>query len=251
MRRIIIATAAVACITALSSVVFAGSALALTVTGFNPNSGLPAKDNGQACPGVTVMITGSGFVNDGPASAVSVSFNGTPVQAGGLQIGSDSTLYVVVPGTATTGPITVTDAAGSVTTSAPFYVNPCPQVALSTAMATPSLAAGVGPSPSFLGKNAVKPTSGKVGQSVTLTGYSFYSVTGVSFGSVKAKFTITSPTTITATVPKGAKTAKIELTYVINNTVSMGGINPNPTVNGNKGNPAAITYSPSNFKVST
>jgi len=83
-----------------------------------------------------------------------------------------------------------------------------------------------------------------------LSGYDFYSVTGVSFGSVKAPFTIVSPTKITLTVPKGATSGKIKLTYVINSTVSEGGITPNPTVNGDAGNPAAVTYTPLSFKVS-
>jgi hypothetical protein len=234
----------------LVSLLSAGSAFALTVTSFSPNSGLPNKDNGQACPGNTIMITGSGFVNDGPASAVQVLFNGTPVQPGGLEIGSDQALYAVVPDGATTGPITVQDAAGSVTTSAIFYVNPCPQVALSTAEANPALAAGVASTPSFLGHHALSPASGAVGTAVTLTGYSFLSVTGVAFGSVKANFKVVSPTEITTTVPKGAITAPIKLTYVINNTVSMGGITPNPAVNGNVGNSAAVTYSRTKFRVS-
>jgi hypothetical protein len=193
------------------------------------------------------MITGSGFVNDGPASAVQVLFNGTPAY---VEIGSDSTLYAVVPGTATTGPITVSDAAGSITSTAPFYVNPCPQVSLSVAEANPSLAAGVASTPSFLGRHSVAPTSGKVGSKVTLSGYDFYSVTGVSFGSVKASYSIVSPTEISVTVPKGATSGKIKITYVINSTVSEAGINPNPTVNGDAGNPAAVTYTPLSFKVS-
>ena len=236
-------------ISALAGMLFTGSALALTVTGFNPNSGLPNKDNGQACPGVTVTISGSGFVNDGPSTSVKVLFNGTPVQSGGLQVGNDQTLFAVVPDGATTGPITVQDASGSVTTSTPFYVNPCPQVALSVAEANPTMATGVASTPSFLGRNALSPSSGKAGTTVTLTGYDFLSVTGVAFGTVKASFRIVSPTQITATVPKGATTAKVRLTYVINNTVSEAGINPNPSVNGNVGNPSATTYSPRKFRI--
>jgi len=229
------------------SLLAASSAFGLSFTGFSPNSGLPAKDSGEACPGNTIMITGSGFVNDGPASDVQVLFNGVPAY---VEIGSDSTLYAVVPGTATTGPITVSDAAGSITSTAPFYVNPCPQVSLSVAEADPSLAAGVASTPSFLGKHSVAPTSGKAGSTVTLSGYDFYSVTGVSFGSLKATYSIVSPTEITVTVPKGAKSGKIKLTYVINSTVSEGGINPNPAVNGDPGNPSAVTYTPVSFKVS-
>lgn len=252
MRRNMAAFLLVMCGSALTGLFFAGSAFGLSVTGFSPNSGLPNKDAGSACPGNVITISGSGFVTDGPASGVSVSFNGVNVATGGLQIGSDSTIYAIVPDGATTGPITVTTAKGS--TAAPggsFYVNPCPQVSLSVAQSDPSLAAGVASTPSFLGKHAVAPASGKVGTTVKLTGYSFLSVTGVSFGSVKAKFTVVSPTQITTTVPKGATSNKIQLTYVINNTVSMGGATPNPTTNGNIGNPAATTFSPSKFKVTS
>jgi len=249
MRGNLVAFVAAASATALVALLTAGAALGVSVTGFNPNSGLPNKDNGQACPGNTIMITGSGFVTDGPAASVSVKFNGTPVPPGGLQIGSDNTLYAVVPDGATTGPITVSTAAGSVTTSALFYVNPCPQVALNVAQGNPSAATGVGSTPSFLGKRAVWPRSGKVGTTVTLTGYSFLSVTGVAFGGVKASFKVVSPTTITAVVPKGAKSGPVRLTYVINNTVSMGGITPDPTKYGNPGNPSATTFSQTSFTV--
>ena len=229
-----------------------GSALGLSVTGFSPNSGLPNKDAGQACPGNTIMITGSGFATDGPASSLIVSFNGTNVQPGGLQVGSDSTIYVVVPDGATTGPITITDPKGSVIApGGSFYVNPCPQVALSVAETDPSLAMGVASTPSFLGSHAVSPASGKVGVAVTLTGYSFLSVTGVAFGGVKAPFKVVSPTQIKTIVPKGAKSGQIELTYVISNTYSLGGVTPNPTQVANIGNPAATTFSPSKFKVTS
>ena len=250
VRRNSAAFLLVVCAAALTGLLFAGSALGLNVTGFSPNSGLPNKDAGAACPGNVIMITGSGFATDGPASSVNVAFNGTNVQPGGLQIGSDTTIYAIVPDGATSGPITVTTAKGS--TTAPggsFYVNPCPQVSLSVAQANPSLASGIASTPSFLGRNAVSPAAGKVGSTVTLTGYSFLSVTGVSFGRVKAAFKIVSPTQITTTVPKGASTSKIVLTYAISSTVSMAGVAPDPSKNGNTGNPAATTFSPHTFKV--
>src|SRR5580704_15520249 len=115
MRRNLAAFLLVACAAALTGLLFAGSALGLSVTGFNPNSGLPNKDNGAACPGNVITITGSGFVSDGPASSVNVAFNGINVPPGGLQSGSDSTIYAIVPDGATSGPITVTTAKGSMT----------------------------------------------------------------------------------------------------------------------------------------
>ena len=63
---------------ALGSLIFVGSALAVTITTYTPLSGLPLTPaDGSYCPGGTITINGTGFANDGPTSSVSVSFNGT------------------------------------------------------------------------------------------------------------------------------------------------------------------------------
>jgi hypothetical protein len=223
---------------------FAASAAAVTITSFTPTSGLPNKDNGTACPGATVTISGSGFVSDGPTSSVQVLFNGKPAAPGSVQVGSDSVVYAVVPDGATDGPITVVTAKGSATSTTNFYVNPCPQVSLKSATSGTSVI-GIPSTPSIYG---LKPLSGKPGVKVTIKGTSFLAVTGVAFGGVKAKFTIDSPTQITATVPKGAKTGRIGLTYSIAGSYSEGGITPNPANKG-PGAPLAIQLSPRIFKV--
>jgi uncharacterized protein (TIGR03437 family) len=52
-----------------------------------------------------------------------------------------------------------------------------------------------------------------VGTQVTITGTSFTGATKVTFGGVKATmFSVDSNTQITATVPTGAKTGKIQVT---------------------------------------
>jgi len=57
------------------------------------------------------------------------------------------------------------------------------------------------------------PSSGTVGTSVTITGVSLTKTTKVTFGGVATKsFTVNSDTQITATVPSGAKTGKIQMT---------------------------------------
>jgi hypothetical protein len=56
------------------------------------------------------------------------------------------------------------------------------------------------------------PSSGPVGTPVTINGQSFTQTTGVTFGGVTAAFTVTSDTEITATVPTGAVTGRIDVT---------------------------------------
>jgi uncharacterized repeat protein (TIGR03803 family) len=56
------------------------------------------------------------------------------------------------------------------------------------------------------------PTSGTVRTQVTITGERFTGATRVTFGGVKAKFTVDSYTQITATVPTGAVTGNIAVT---------------------------------------
>jgi hypothetical protein len=51
---------------------------------------------------------------------------------------------------------------------------------------------------------SVAPTSGIVGQAVTVTGSGFTDVRGVRFNGVPASYTVASPTRLTATVPAGA-----------------------------------------------
>ena len=66
------------------------------------------------------------------------------------------------------------------------------------------------------------PTSGGVGTPVTITGNSFTGATKVTFGGVKATFTVKSDTEVDTTVPTGAVTGKIALTTPNGTTVSSG-----------------------------
>ena len=233
----------------LVGLVFVGSALAVTVTSFSPTSGLPAKDNGEACPGNTITISGTGFVSDNPSvvagsptGVVSVFFGG--VKSTYVVVGSDNTLYAVVPDGANTGPIQVTTGAGSVITPGTFYVNPCPQISLKAALAGQTTDAGVS-TPTIY---KVKPSSGKIGTTVDITGTNMLHVRGVLFGTAKAKFTISTPTHIVAIVPKGAKTGRIFLSYSIGASTSQGGQNPNNAA-GNSSALLSAQASPKNFTV--
>jgi IPT/TIG domain-containing protein len=234
--------AAVFCAAVLTSLIVVGSAFAVTITAYSPTSGLPNKAG--ACPGNTITLTGTGFAYDGAASAVSVSFGGGPTTDtfanGGLIQGSDTTLYAVVPDGALTGPIVVTTAAGSASTAsiptttaasgsyAPggiFYVNPCPQISLAAAEAAGG-DPGVPSTPSIY---KVAPTKAAPGATVTITGTSFLGVNGVQLDGITAKYVIVSPTSITFTVPKNAKSGALTLTYSITASTSQGGTTPTNT----------------------
>ncbi len=64
---------------------------------------------------------------------------------------------------------------------------------------------------SCLNVTSLSASSGSVGNQVTITGSGFTGVTAVKFGDVPASFTINSNTSITTTVPAGARTAPIIL----------------------------------------
>ena len=178
----------------------AGSALGATISGFAPTSGLTQTPaDGSQCPGAVVAISGAGFMSDGGVSAV--SFNGTPSPF--IQVGSNITVYAMVPDKATSGPITVTTPAGTATSATAFTVNPC--------LAGPAQTPVPAPSP----KPAVQtftPTKGKAGTKVTLTGSGFTGATVVRVGVAKAVFKVVSSTKITLTVPVAGKSGRISVT---------------------------------------
>jgi len=148
--------------------------VAPTVTGFTPASGVQLT---------SVVLTGTDFSN-----ASAVNFNGTSAS---FTINSNTQITALVPAAATSGPIGVTNAAGSGTSVGSFTVIPGP------------------PAPTVSGFN---PTNGPVGTSVVITGANFSNVSAVAFNGVGATHTVNSPTQITATVPAGATTGPIAVT---------------------------------------
>ena len=133
--------------------------------------------------GTIITILGQGFT--GVGATHDVSFNGIPA----LWVeGFPTYLKAAVPGGATTGPVTVTTLAGTLTSNQPFRVHP---VILS-----------------------VTPGTGAAGTPVVITGTSFTETTKLTFGGGKAAaaFTVDSDTQVTATVPAGAPTGYIVLT---------------------------------------
>jgi uncharacterized repeat protein (TIGR03803 family) len=140
--------------------------------------------------GNTVEILGAGF-----NSASKVKFNG---KSANFTIVSDTYLTAKVPAGSSTGPVTVTTSAGTLTSSTQFRV--IPKIV------------------------SFAPTSGPVGTSVVITGNSFTGATKVTFGGVKATtYTVDSDKQVTAIVPTGAKTGKIAITTPSGGTGSSSG----------------------------
>jgi hypothetical protein len=67
------------------------------------------------------------------------------------------------------------------------------------------------------------PTSGKVGTPVTITGTNFFNVQSVMFnGASASSFSLTSPTTLTTTVPPAATSGPISITTAGGTATSTG-----------------------------
>jgi uncharacterized repeat protein (TIGR03803 family) len=140
--------------------------------------------------GQSVDILGQGL-----SQSTSVRF--TPNVPANASVFADSYMSTIVPANATTGTVKVLLTHGQLTSNQKFLVTPV-VVGLS-------------------------PASGPVGAAVVITGDSFTGASKVTFSGVKALvFSVDSYTQITATVPTGAKTGKIQVT-------TPGGIATSPT----------------------
>ncbi|MGH7449823.1 MAG: DUF7594 domain-containing protein, partial [bacterium] len=127
----------------------------------------------SASEGTELMLTGSHFT-----ATTEVSFNGTPAS---FIMDSDTQIRVTVPVGATSGKISVTNAAGTGLSEADFIVLTSPVIV------------------------AFTPTSGPGGTEVTITGSSFTGTSSVTFnGIIAASIIVDSDSKIRATVPVGA-----------------------------------------------
>ena len=119
-----------------------------------------------------VTIAGTNFTD-----ATAVKFNGT--DAASFSVHNDNSIGAVVPFSATSGHISVTTPAGTVSNNAvKFYLPPV--------------------------INAFVPTHGLPGTNVTLFGQNFLDATAVLFGGTNAPFTVVNNTTINTVVPTNA-----------------------------------------------
>lgn len=114
----------------------------------------------------------------------SVSFGGTT--AASFNAVSDTFMSVTVPSGALTGTVSVTTSSATLNSTMSFYIVPT--------------------------MKSFSPTSGPVGTSVKIKGTGLTQATKVMFGGVAAtSFTVNSDSQITAVVPSGAVTGKIEV----------------------------------------
>jgi hypothetical protein len=166
-------------------------AVTFTLSAVSPASGPTGTD---------VTITGAGFT-----TTSSVSFNG--VAATVLRRTPPSTLVAVVPASASTGKITVTNTAapvGTVTSASSYTVTPHTPPTISS----------------------FTPTAGITGISVTITGTFFSGASSVKFGTRPAAYTIVSADQIKATVPNGASNAKMSVTTAVATATSTASFTP-------------------------
>lgn len=175
-----------------------------TIRSFSPTSGPP---------GTLITVNGADFTG-----TTSVTLNGLSL---GFGVASDTQLSARVPWTgATSGPITVTNTMGSVTTSTNYIVSP------------PAI-------------TSFSPTSGTAGTQVALRGSGFTGTTAVAFNGTSAtSFFVASDTQVTAFVPNGATSGPITVT----NPVGTGTSSMNFTVTSGSA-PTITSFSPTSGPV--
>jgi len=137
-----------------------------TISSFNPTSGNV---------GTSVTLTGTNFTGTS-----AVKFNG--ITAGSFTVVSATSITTAVPLGATTGTLSVTTASGTATSSGSFTVNVPTQPVVAS----------------------FNPTSGKAGDSVTVTGSGFNSLSGVTLAGTGCAYTRISSTQLSLIVPATA-----------------------------------------------
>lgn len=163
------------------------SSSTLAIIQFTPSSGQV---------GMTVTIYGTGF-SATPASNT-VKFNGTTAT---VLTASTTVLTANVPGGATSGPISVTVGATTVTSSTSFTVGASPVPTISN----------------------FSPSVGTAGTAVTITGTSYDTTptkNKVTFSPTYSVVATASSTSLSTTVPVGAQSGKIGVTTVNGNVLS-------------------------------
>jgi Phosphoesterase family/IPT/TIG domain len=168
-----------------------------TLASFAPASGPSGTD---------VTITGNGFT-----STATVKFHGVPATVASRTL--PSRLVAVVPASATSGPITVTNTAapaGTVTSASPYTVTPHNPPTITS----------------------FTPSTGITGSSVTITGTFLSGASRVEFDNRAASYVVESATQIKATVPNAAATGKISVTTAVATATSATSFTPTLSITG-------------------
>ena len=189
----------------ITSIARHGSA-AVSITAFSPGGG-PV--------GTNVTISGTGF--SAVPSENTVSFNGVSAQ---VSSATSTQLVAVVPAGATTGPIAVEVTAGSATSSTSFTVG---------ATAAPTV-------------TGFTPTLATAGTPVTVTGTNFSAVpseNALELNITGAPVSSATATSLSTTVPFGARSGRVSVTTSNGTGVSTGYlfVSPNPCVPASGGVP--------------
>ena len=169
-----------------------------TISGLTPTSGPVSTE---------VRVSGTGFTD-----LSSVEFNGHSASVLANPAGTE--IVTAVPPGATTGPISVTSAGGTATSSSSFTVNQGPRVTL------------------------LQPAFGSVGSGIGIVGMNFTGATAVKFNGASASYNVNGETQISATVPEGATTGPISVTTPLGTSVTAGNFTvtkpsaPPPTISG-------------------
>jgi predicted outer membrane repeat protein len=129
--------------------------------------------------GTTVTITGTAL-----SGATAVSLDGYPAS---FTVVSNTSITFTVPKGAATGAIHVKTASTLAASSTNFTVT----------------------APASI--NSFSPSSGPVGTKITITGVGFTGATAASVGGYPGSFTVVNDTTVTLTVPSGAKSGSVHV----------------------------------------
>jgi RHS repeat-associated protein len=144
-------------------------------------------------------------LNAGATGTLTATLVPVPTAAGALVVASGNPAVATVPAS-------VSFAAGQ--TSVPFTVTAVASGSTSVTVTLNGASAAsqvtVTPPPPTI--TSFTPTSGHVGDTLTISGTNFINVQTVTFNGVGAIFTIDNATTLTAVVPTGATTGKIAVT---------------------------------------
>ena len=161
------------------------------ITGFTPATG---------GAGAAVTINGAHFTNP-----LTVKFNG--VTAPGAATGDGASVSANAPAGVTSGPISVTTAAGTYTTSSNFFAPPV--------------------------LTGFSPSAGRSGTNVIITGTNFLGATAVQFNGLDASgFTVLSNRALQAAVPAGATTGLLRIITPAASVYSTSNFVVQPTIIG-------------------